>query len=119
MCTVVRWSAYFERITHFASPLQDRRADNPSVHHLLAQSLSRLGAWEEAVEARRAAIRTGYSDRSGTWLLLAADYLSMGDTLAAMAARDSAEVRARTDAERTAAREWLAGLCGSSPGGGC
>ena len=95
------------------------RPDNPSVHHLLAQSLSRLGAWEEAVVARRAAIRTGYSDRSGTWLLLAADHLSLGDTLAAMAARDSAEVRAGTDAERTAARKWLAGLCGSSPGGGC
>ncbi len=75
--------------------------DNPSLHYLLAQSLAQLGAWEETVEARRAAIRTGYGDRSGTWLLLAADHLSLGDTLAAL---DSADATARTDAERTAAR---------------
>jgi len=86
------------------------RPNNPSVHYLLAQSLSRLGAWEEAVEARRAAIRTGYGDRSGTWLLLAADHLSLGDTLAALAALDSADAMARTDAERTAARRQRAAL---------
>ena len=90
------------------------RPENPSVHHLLAESLSRMGAWEEAVEARRASIRTGYADRSRIWLLLAADHLSLGDTLAAMAALDSAEARPRTDAERTAAREFRAALVSDS-----
>ena len=62
------------------------------------------------MEARRAAIRTGYGDRSGTWLLLAADHLSLGDTLAALAALDSADAMARTDAGRTAARRQRAAL---------
>ena len=86
------------------------RPENPSLHHLLAQAFSRLGAWEEAVEARRASIRTGYGDRSRIWLLLATDHLSLSDTLAALAALDSAEAMARTDADRTAARQLRAAL---------
>ena len=86
------------------------RPENASMHHLLAQSLSRLGAWEEAVEARQASIRTGFDGQSRTWLLLAGDHLNLGDTLAATAALDSADARARTDAERTATREMRAAL---------
>ena len=62
------------------------------------------------MEARRASIRTGYGDRSRIWLLLATDHLSLSDTLAALAALDSAEAMARTDADRTAARELRAAL---------
>lgn len=84
--------------------------DNASMHHLLAQSLSRLRAWEEAVEARQASIRAGYDGENQTWLLLAGDQLNLGDTLVAAATLDSADACARTDAGRTATRAMRAAL---------
>ena len=85
--------------------------DNASMHHLLAQSLSRLRAWEEeAVEARQAYIRAGYDGENQTWLLLAGDQLNLGDTLVAAATLDSADACARTDAGRTATRAMRAAL---------
>jgi NAD(P)H-hydrate repair Nnr-like enzyme with NAD(P)H-hydrate epimerase domain len=80
------------------------------MHHLLAQSLSRLGVWEEAVEAHQASIRARCDRGSRIWLLLAGDQLNLGDTLVAAATLDSADVRARTDAGRTATHEMRAAL---------
>jgi predicted Zn-dependent protease len=73
---------------------------NPSMHHLLAQSLAGLEAWDGAVDARPRSLRTGFSDRGRSWLLLANDQASRGDTLAALAALDSASTRDLTDGER-------------------
>jgi len=41
---------------------------NPSMHHLLAQSLAGLEAWDGAVDARLRSLRTGFSDRGRSWL---------------------------------------------------
>jgi predicted Zn-dependent protease len=73
---------------------------NPSMHHLLAQSLAGLEAWDGAVDARPRSLRTGFSDRGRSCLLLANDQASRGDTLAALAALDSASTRDLTDGER-------------------
>jgi len=88
---------------------------NPSMHHLLAQSLAGLEAWDGAVDARLRSLRTGFSDRGRSWLLLANDQASRGDTLAALAALDSASTRDLTDGERATLLELRDALARPRP----
>lgn len=73
---------------------------NPSLHHLHAQALAELGAWDAAVEARRRSLEQGFSDRGRSWLLLASDHVGQADTAAALAALDSAALRTLTADEQ-------------------
>lgn len=76
------------------------RADstNATMHHLRAVVLRQAGRLDEAVEARRAAIREGEGGRWQQWSWLGHLYLERGDTAPALAALDSA--RARVDDAR-------------------
>ena len=87
---------------------------NGSLHHLLAESLSRLGRHAEAIRSRETSIRSGLGDRFRPWFLLAGDHASLGDTLAALTALDSAAVRAGSDGEREAIRQARGELGSSS-----
>jgi Flp pilus assembly protein TadD len=78
---------------------------NGSLHHLLAQALSRLGRHEDAVVSRVRALESGLEQQFRPWVLLAGDHASAGDTLAALAALDSAEARARSPAELDVTRQ--------------
>lgn len=77
---------------------------NGSLHYLLAEALSRSGRVDEAVPARLRAIEAGLGEGFRSWFLLARDQSMTGDTLGALAALDSAQARATTDDDRTAAR---------------
>lgn len=76
--------------------------ENASTHHLLAQALSADGRPRQAVAARRRALAAGYAAPGRQWLHAAADFITMGDTVAALAAIDSASVVANGDAILTA-----------------
>jgi protein O-mannosyl-transferase len=63
--------------------------------HMLAESLAKLGRWDEAIEARLMAIyESGEGHRWQQWTWLADAYVSVGDTAKALMALDSATVRA-------------------------
>jgi len=85
-----------EEALHAARAAAALEPDNPSMHHLLAQSLSALGRPAEAVPARVAAIEAGFSDRWRSWMLLGIDLGHAGRAAAALAALDSAGIRAET-----------------------
>ena len=87
---------------------------NGSLHHLLAQSLSRLGRHEEAITSRLRALESGLGAQFRPWVLLAGDHASAGDTLAALAALDSAEARAGSPAELDVTRTVRLALSASS-----
>ncbi len=70
--------------------------DNPSAHHLVAESLAAAGRWNEAVRARRRSLEHGFADRWRAWATLAGELGAVGDTAAARAAVDSARLRAVT-----------------------
>jgi predicted Zn-dependent protease len=67
---------------------------NPSMHHLLARSLAATGRWDEAVEARRASLDGGFSALWRSWGSFSRELAAAGDTAAALAALDSARLRA-------------------------
>lgn len=87
---------------------------NGSLHHLLAQSLSRLGRHEDAIASRIRALESGLGSQFRPWFLLAGDHASAGDTLAALAALDSAEARAGSAADLDATRAARLALASSS-----
>ncbi len=64
-------------------------------YHLLAWAYAREGRWDDASEARRQAIARGEGDYWQQWESLAFLEWHRGDTTAARAAFDSAEVKAR------------------------
>lgn len=74
---------------------------DPVCYHLLAGALAQLERWDEAVEARKGAIRAGEADHWQQWVSLAFLEASAGDTTAALAALDSARIRADSRAGRT------------------
>jgi hypothetical protein len=78
---------------------------NGSLQQLLAESLSRLGRHEEAAAARQASIHAGLGDRFRPWFLLSGDHMSLGNTSAALAALDSAALRAGSAEERELIRQ--------------
>lgn len=63
-------------------------------YHLVAGALARLERWDEAVVARKAAIRAGEGEHWQQWVSLAYLEAAAGDTTAALASLDSARVRA-------------------------
>lgn len=77
---------------------------NASLHHLLAESLSRLGRHEDAIASRVRAIEGGL-DGVRAWFLLAGDYVGVGDTVAEIAAVDSAGARAGSPQEHDAVEQ--------------
>ena len=68
--------------------------EDPSTHHLLADIYRRLGRYDRAAKERRAAIAAGEGDRWEQWVWLAELEAVRGDTLQALAAADSARLRA-------------------------
>jgi tetratricopeptide repeat protein len=92
-------SGNFTRAEDAARAAVAVQPENGSLHHLLAESLSRQGRHAEAVEARRRAIDAGLGVRLRPWFLLVGDYLSLGDTAAARIALDSAALRVESDEE--------------------
>ncbi len=75
--------------------------------HMLAESLAKLGRWDEAIEARyRAIYDAGEGHRWQQWTWLADAYGMVGDTTRALTALDSALVRA--EAGDGADREGIA-----------
>lgn len=86
---------------------------NASLHHLLAESLSRMGRHQDAIESRVRALEGGL-DGFRAWFLLAGDYAGVGDTVAALAAVDSASARAGSPQEHDAVEQARLAL-GSNP----
>jgi tetratricopeptide (TPR) repeat protein len=74
--------------------------DDPVRQHLLAWALTQQGRWQEAVTARQAAIRQGEGDYWQQWISLAYLQAYAGDTTSAVAALDSARVKATTRSGR-------------------
>ena len=68
--------------------------ENPDMHRVLAGLLSGQGRPAEAIPYRLNAIARGGGQPWTPWLWLAGDYAAVGDTTAALAALDSARVRA-------------------------
>jgi predicted Zn-dependent protease len=68
-------------------------------YHILSQSLEAQGRLDEAVEARLGAINHGEGGHWEQWGWLAELELARGDTVAARAARDSAEIRSVDEEE--------------------
>ena len=83
---------------------------NASMYHLLAQALTGLDRPEEAVRARAAALRHGFPRRGRLWILQALDLGKAGDTLAAVAALDSASLEPLSPQELQAWSEAQAAL---------
>lgn len=69
--------------------------DDAVRQHLLAWSLAEQGRWDEAAEARRAAIALGEGDYWQQWVSLAYLQAYAGDTTGARMALDSARTKAR------------------------
>ncbi|TFH58482.1 MAG: tetratricopeptide repeat protein, partial [Gemmatimonadales bacterium] len=69
-------------------------------YHALSRALQAQGRLEEAVDARRAAIRHGESGHMQQWMWLAEVQLELGDTVQAWASLDSANLRAGSVRER-------------------
>jgi cytochrome c-type biogenesis protein CcmH/NrfG len=70
-----------------------RDSTDASQYHTLAQSLQAQGLLDEAVEARKGAIRMGEGDHIEQWVWLAELHLQRGDTVGARTALDSASLR--------------------------
>lgn len=87
---------------------------NGSLHHLLAQPLSRLGRHEDWIASRIRAFESGLGSQVRPWLLLAGDQASTGDTLAALSALDLAEARAGSLTDLDAPRAARLALGSSS-----
>lgn len=79
-------------------------------HHILARALRAMGRVEEAIEARRGAIRHGEGDRWQQWGWLAELRLMAGDTAGARRAVDSARARATTEDALVGVDSLAAGL---------
>lgn len=86
-----------ERYCRAALRLDDH---DPVRQHLLAWALAEQGRWDEAVQARTAAIEQGEGDYWQQWVSLAYLQAYRGDTLAAQVALDSARVKAATRSGR-------------------
>jgi len=70
---------------------------DPASSHLLAQSLARLGRWEESAEARIRTIELANQRQWQQWFGLGEAYINSGDTVRARVALDSARVRIAED----------------------
>ena len=64
------------------------------MNHLWAQSLAAEGRWAESATARLLTIRSGEGHQWQQWLWLGQAYANSGDTVRALVALDSADVRA-------------------------
>lgn len=67
-------------------------------HHILARAYAEQGRWEDAIRHRRATIDAGEGHHWMQWLWLAHLEAASGDTASAVAALDSARVRAPGEA---------------------
>jgi tetratricopeptide (TPR) repeat protein len=67
--------------------------------HTLARALQAQERYEEAIEARQGAIRAGEGDHLEQWAWLAELHLALDDSSAALAAMDSARIRANSSRE--------------------
>jgi hypothetical protein len=74
--------------------------EDATVSHILAGALAEQGRFAEAIPWRQNAIDHGEGDHWEQWLALARLKLTVGDTLGARAARDSADARIRSPEER-------------------
>jgi cytochrome c-type biogenesis protein CcmH/NrfG len=72
----------------------ERKADDPTVSHVLAGALSEQGRYADAIPWRQNAIDNGEGEHWQQWLSLARLKLSVADSAGAQAAADSARARA-------------------------
>ena len=70
--------------------------DDPIISHVLSASLAEEGRFAEAIPWRENAIRNGEGDSWEQWIALARLRMTVGDSLGATMARDSARSKAST-----------------------
>lgn len=86
----------YEEAAIAAEIAKEMDPDDTVTRHLLSDAYSRLGRYDRAAVERRAAIHYGEGDKWQQWMWLAEVEAARGDTLAAVAAADSARTRAES-----------------------